>query len=153
MEKGAGKASATKSNLLRQSGMDSLSLSSSSSFFFEKQRKPFRRLNLGGNPVGFHGISELLEGLGTIDQLEELDISHTNPFFHASQAFAEALSSSILTQSSKLAVIDLSQNLLGDNAAVIFLTYLYPLPALREVSFSGNHLGDVFLSKLNLTKF
>ena len=85
--------------------------------------------------------------------MEELSISHTNPFFHASQAFAEAIGSNVIARASKLAVIDLSQNLLGDQAAVSLLSHLYPLPALREVSFSGNHLGDVFLSALNLTKF
>ena len=43
--------------------------------------------------------------------------------------------------------------MLGDQAAISLLAYLYPLPVLREASLSGNHLGDIFLSALDLTQF
>ena len=77
--------------------MESLSLGSNASFFYEKQRKPFRKLNFGGNPIGHDGVVSLLYGLGAIGQIEEMSISHTNPFFHASRTFAEVIGSSIIS--------------------------------------------------------
>ena len=108
---------------------------------------------MGGNPIGSVSLQQMLDGLGSNNGLQELNLNRTNPFFHASLNFSCIINKTIQNKGQNLLIIDLSQNLLGDQAAISILPSLCTLEKLKSLSLSGNHLGDKFLATISLSNF
>ena len=114
--------------------MECLSLGRSSSLLFEKLREPLAKLDVSGNPIGNFGLQQVLEGLGSSNGLKELHLNRTNPFFHASQNFSSCINTIVQNKGQNLQLIDLSNNLLGDQAAIYILQSCYSLQNLKSLS-------------------
>ena len=113
---------------------------------------PIRDLDISGNPIGIVGVCKLVNGFTTQGSanLLSLDVSRTNMFYHTSNEFVHQLQYMINNGShlSLLRKLNLSENLLGDEAASELLPSLYRLEKLEELCLSDDHLGDRFLNNL-----